>query len=166
MNRVPEKLVAGATLLLGALIGAGAMQMKGAEGYSGVGTNFLPLIVAALIVVCGLLLLKEAFSGGFRNLPDDSDSTPPPDWRGMAWLSGGLLLSAATLSTVGFVPACTALFVLAARGLRLSMGAGPASASDWLRDMLIGAALSLPVYWLFTKLLGLSLPGLTATGWI
>ncbi|HQX58843.1 MAG TPA: tripartite tricarboxylate transporter TctB family protein, partial [Burkholderiaceae bacterium] len=31
---------------------------------------------------------------------------------------------------------------------------------------LIGIAIAAPVYWMFTKLLAINLPGLTTTGWI
>lgn len=167
MPRTAQKLVGAATVLLAALIGAGATQLPGAEAYSGVGSNFLPALVAVVLLVCGVLLLKEAFSGGgFAKLPDDLTSLPPPNWRGMAWLSAGLLVNAATITTVGFIPSCTVLFVLAARGFRVSMGAGKAPLREVLRDTAIGAAISAPVYWLFTKLLGLNLPGLTGTGWL
>jgi putative tricarboxylic transport membrane protein len=30
----------------------------------------------------------------------------------------------------------------------------------------VGLAIAGPTYWLFTKLLGINLPGLTGTGWI
>ena len=30
----------------------------------------------------------------------------------------------------------------------------------------IGAAIAAPVYWMFTKLLAINLPGLTSTGWL
>ena len=30
----------------------------------------------------------------------------------------------------------------------------------------IGLAIAAPVYWMFTKLLAINLPGLTSTGWI
>ena len=33
-------------------------------------------------------------------------------------------------------------------------------------DLGTGLAIALPVYWLFTKLLAINLPGLTGTGWI
>ena len=33
-------------------------------------------------------------------------------------------------------------------------------------DGLIGMAIAAPVYWMFTKLLAINLPGLTHSGWI
>jgi putative tricarboxylic transport membrane protein len=35
-----------------------------------------------------------------------------------------------------------------------------------LVDVVGGSLISLPVYWLFTKLLAINLPGLTGSGWI
>jgi putative tricarboxylic transport membrane protein len=35
-----------------------------------------------------------------------------------------------------------------------------------LRDTLVGLLISAPVYWAFTKFLGINLPGLTDTGWL
>ncbi|PZQ73744.1 MAG: tripartite tricarboxylate transporter TctB, partial [Variovorax paradoxus] len=32
--------------------------------------------------------------------------------------------------------------------------------------LLVGLAISAPVFWAFTKFLAINLPGLTATGWI
>ena len=36
----------------------------------------------------------------------------------------------------------------------------------WVTDTLIGMAIAAPVYWMFTKGLAISLPGLTQTGWL
>ena len=33
-------------------------------------------------------------------------------------------------------------------------------------DLAIGFAIAAPVYWMFTQFLAISLPGLTASGWI
>jgi len=61
-------------------------------------------------------------------------------------------------------------YALAVRGLR-NADLPPAGREAFvpgriLRDLLIGLAISAPVYWMFTKLLAINLPGLTATGWI
>jgi putative tricarboxylic transport membrane protein len=37
---------------------------------------------------------------------------------------------------------------------------------QFIKDLLIGAAIAAPVYWMFTKLLAINLPGLTSTGWV
>jgi len=166
MNKRSEIGIGAGAIGLGAVMAIGAAQIKSEAGYGGVGAGFLPWLMAAAMALCGVLLIVQAATGGFRAMPEGSEDTPAPYWAGMAWLSAGLLLNAALITRVGFIPSCSLLFVLAARGFRLSMGAGRATLADWVRDVLVGAALSAPVYWLFTKLLGLTLPGLTSSGWI
>jgi len=50
--------------------------------------------------------------------------------------------------------------------LRTAEGRHDMSPRSWLVDIASGAAIAAPVYWMFTKLLAINLPGLTATGWI
>ncbi|MFM1980370.1 MAG: hypothetical protein RLZ68_1635, partial [Pseudomonadota bacterium] len=61
---------------------------------------------------------------------------------------------------------CTLCFVLAARGLRNAQGATDSSLQSWLNDLVVGLLIAAPVYWMFTKFLAISLPGLTQSGWI
>ena len=35
-----------------------------------------------------------------------------------------------------------------------------------LAELVLGIAIAAPVYWMFTQLLAINLPGLTTTGWI
>lgn len=90
------------------------------------------------------------------------------DWSGFAWMSAGLLANAALITTIGFILSCTLCFALAVRGLRNAQKVGPNSfdVKQTVKDLLIGAAIAAPVYWMFTKLLAINLPGLTSTGWI
>jgi len=57
-------------------------------------------------------------------------------------------------------------FALAARGLRSSQASARLSFNTWLIDMALGFMISAPVYWMFTKFLGINLPGLTESGWL
>jgi len=164
-SRNTDQVLIGVGLLLLAVVFAiGAVQIKSDTGYTGVGPNFLPWLISAALALCGLMLIYEARSGGFRALEDETEGARP-DWIGAAWVSAGLLLNAALITRIGFVLSCTLLFMLAARGFRVSM-VNAGGASQWEMDALIGFCLSAPVFWLFTKGLGLTLPGLTATGWI
>lgn len=164
MKHNKQQAVGIGCIALGGLLAAGAVSIPSDAGYAGVGANFLPWLVAAALVACGGWLIYEARSGGFRMLDAPQDETPA-NWRCLGWVSAGLLLNALLITRVGFVVSCSLLFVLAARGLRLSMGQA-VPPSRMLRDALVGIALSAPTYWLFTKGLGLTLPGLTRTGWI
>lgn len=160
----PQMLVGGGTVVLAALLAAGASQIHGDAGYAGIGPAFLPWLVSGAMALCGVLLMIEAARAP---APTPSSDEPPAkgDLSSMAWISAGLLLNAALINTLGFILSCALLFALAARGFRRSMGQAPGLAQLG-RDALIGFVISAPVYWMFTKGLGLTLPGLTKTGWL
>ncbi len=149
----------------GGLLAVGALTIPGEAGYQGVGPNFLPWLVTAVLLVCGAWMVFEARTGGFRHAEEASGATTG-DWKGFAWMSAGLLANAAMITTLGFILSCALSFVLAVRGLRQSEGADAGSLTRVLRDAGIGLAIAAPVYWMFTKLLAINLPGLTSTGWI
>jgi putative tricarboxylic transport membrane protein len=160
-----EVFVGVACLLLGALLAWGATSISSEAGYAGVGPNFLPWVVSFALLVCGALLLVQALSGGFRGR-EDPEGAASGDWLSFAWISAALLLNAFLITRIGFIASCTLAFVIAVRGFHRSQGRPRAPLSTWVRDALVGALISAPVFWLFTKVLGVSLPGLTSTGWL
>ncbi|MBS0440462.1 tripartite tricarboxylate transporter TctB family protein [Piscinibacter sp.] len=161
----PQTLLGVGTLTLGALLAAGATQISAEAGYAGVGPNFLPWLVAVALMLCGGFLVWEARSGGFREMEEPSGAASGC-WRGFAWVSAGILANAALITTLGFILSCALCFVLAVRGFKAAEGRPDRSPKAWLVDALIGIAIAAPVYWMFTQLLAISLPGLTATGWL
>jgi putative tricarboxylic transport membrane protein len=163
--RLPQTLVGLGALAVGLVLAAGAVGIRSEAGYSGVGPNFLPWVVAVFLVGCGALLLWEAATGGFRQMEEPSGAEHA-DWRGFAWVSGGLLLNAALITTVGFILSCALCYTLAVRGFHAAEGRVGLRPGRWLVDLLTGTAIAAPVYWMFGKLLAISLPGLTSTGWI
>jgi putative tricarboxylic transport membrane protein len=163
--RAPQTAVGAGTLVLGALIAFGATRISADAGYSGVGPNFLPLLVGALLTVCGGFLLWEAGSGGFREMEEPSGAARG-DWPAVLWVSAGILLNAALITRIGFVLSCVLCFVLAVRGFKASQGRLDLSPRAWVTDVLIGFAIAAPVYWMFGKLLAISLPGISSSGWI
>lgn len=167
MSRMnPQQALVGAGVLaLGLLVGGGALQIPSEAGYGGVGANFLPWLVGALLVLCGVLLVREAASGGFRQMEEPSGADHG-DWFGFVWVSAGLLANAALITTVGFILSCTLCFVLAVRGFRSAEGRLDLNLRALLADGAIGLAIAAPVYWMFTKFLAINLPGLTSTGWL
>jgi putative tricarboxylic transport membrane protein len=169
MARDPARLrqawLALGVLALAIALAVGAVSIPSDAGYAGVGPNFLPWLVSAVLAVCGLCMLWEVRTGGFRGmLPPDSDQ--PAYVPGFVWLSAGMLLNAALLTTIGFILSCTLCYAFAVRGLRDAEGNRDNSPRRWLTDALTGAAIAAPVYWMFGKLLAINLPGLTATGWL
>lgn len=161
----PQKLIGVALLVLAALLAFGAAQIPAEAGYAGVGPNFLPWIVSAALGICGALLLAQSLrSGGWHSVEQPSGAGRA-DWKSFAWVAAGILATAALMTTAGFVLANTIGYALAVRGLRQSEGRATPAARI-VTDLLTGAAISAPVYWLFTKLLAINLPGLTGSGWI
>ena len=160
-----QTLVGAGVLLIGLGLAAGAVSIPSAAGYGGVGPNFLPWLVAVALTVCGGFIIWESRSGGFRAMdePDDGVSAYRP---GFVWVSAGLLANAALITTIGFILSCTLCFVLAVQGLRNAADSADRRPVTWLKDVLIGLAISAPVYWAFTKFLAINLPGLTKTGWL
>ncbi len=75
---------------------------------------------------------------------------------GAAWVSAGLMAMSVLITFVGFVLSAALLFGMAARGF---------GSRHPVRDLGIGAALALPVYWVFTSGLGVTLPSLV-NAWI
>lgn len=164
MNKLHAAVGAG-TLALGALIVAGATGIRSDAGYGGVGPNFLPWVVGLALLACGAFLVWEAVSGGFR-LMEEPSGDAHGHWPGFLWVSAGILCTAGLITRIGFVLACGLCFMLAVRGFKSAQGRSDRSPLSWLVDLLIGMAIAAPVYWMFGKLLAISLPGLTTSGWI
>ena len=161
----PQTVVGVGVLLTGLLLGFGAISISSEAGYGGVGPNFLPWLVSVVLTICGLFMLWEARSGGFREL-DAPSGAAGGYWPAFVWVSAGLLLNAALITTLGFILSCTMCYVLAVQGLRRASGAPSNAPKTWLMDVITGFLIAAPVFWMFTKFLAINLPGITATGWI
>jgi putative tricarboxylic transport membrane protein len=159
-----QTLVGAGVALTGLGLAGGALTIPGEAGYGGVGPNFLPWVVALVLLLCGILIVRESLTGGFRVMeaPTGGDRAW---WPGLVWVSAGLLANAALITTIGFILSCSLCYLLAVQGLRRAQGQ-PAGARTLAVDALSGAAIAAPVFWAFTKFLAISLPGLTSTGWL
>ncbi len=164
-QRRHQTLIGAAALVLGAAMAWGASMIPAQAGYAGVGPNFLPWVVALALVACGGFLVWEARSGGWREMEAPSGAERG-DWRALAWVCAGIAAVAGLITTAGFILSCTLCFMLAVRGLRGSEGKPHGGAKGGVIDFVTGFLISAPAYWLFTKLLGINLPGLTGTGWL
>ena len=161
----PQTWIGVGTLAVGAAMAVGATGISSDAGYAGVGPNFLPWVVSLALVLSGIWLVWEACSGGFRSM-EEASGAARADWAAFAWVSVGILANAALITTIGFILSCTLCFVLAVRGFKSAEGRTDKSLGTWAKDALVGAAIAAPVYWMFTKLLAINLPGLTQTGWL
>lgn len=158
-----QALVGVGVLLLALGLGIGALFIPSNAGYAGVGPNFLPWVVSIALGICGVLLIRKARRGGFLHMEEHGGEHPY--WAGFAWMSAGMLLNAALITRIGFILSCALCFVLAARGLRNAQASARLGAKSWLIDAALALMIAAPVYWMFTKFLGINLPGLTESGW-
>jgi putative tricarboxylic transport membrane protein len=151
-----ELVISLGVLALGVGAAAIAFALPEAGGYARIGPNFMPKFVAAGLVVLGVWLLAEVFTGGWREaVPDD------PAARGehafalaaFVWVSAGLVLQMVLIHTAGFVLAAMALFACVARGF---------GSTRVVRDLAIGLVLGLGVFLFFVKFLNVGLPA----GWL
>jgi putative tricarboxylic transport membrane protein len=160
-----QSLVGVGALLIGAVLAYGATFISSDAGYAGVGPNALPWVVSVVLLICGAWLIWEACSGGYRQM-DEAPGAARGDWVAGAWVIAGVIANASLITTVGFVLACTLCFVLAVRGMRLAEGRAGGGLRQTVIDFVTGILIAAPVFWLFTKLLAINLPGVTASGWI
>jgi len=160
-----QTAVGAGVLLIGLGLAFGAISVPSAAGYGGVGPNFLPWVCAAALSLCGILIVREARTGGFRSM-DAPSGAERIYWPGFVWVCAGMLVNAALITTIGFILSCTLCYLLAVQGLRLASGQPILQPGTLGLDLFTGAAISAPVFWTFTKFLAINLPGLTRTGWL
>lgn len=160
-----QSVVGIGVLLIGAVMAWGATFIPSEAGYAGVGPNALPWLVSVVLMICGAWLVYEARSGGYRELEAPSGAAGG-DWRAVAWVVAGVVANASLITTIGFILSCALCFALAVRGLRMAEGKAGGGLRRSLNDLLTGIAISAPVFWMFSKLLAINLPGLTSTGWL
>jgi putative tricarboxylic transport membrane protein len=151
-----ELILSLGVLALGIFATVIAFRLPDAGGYARVGPNFTPKVVSAGLVVLGLWLLAEFFTGGWRDaVPDDAaERGEHPFVAGaFVWVSAGLFAQMALIHNAGFVLAAMVLFGCVARGF---------GSRRWARDLAIGLALGLAVFLFFVKFLNVNLPA----GWL
>ena len=115
----PQTLVGVCVLLTGLALGAGAVSIPSEAGYGGVGPNFLPWVVAAVLAVCGAWMIWEARTGGFRDMQDAPGGTA--HWvfaGGMNYLdeSGDVAIDIAKADAVVTVRGYSGIYDAAAHG--------------------------------------------------
>lgn len=164
-SRPLQTLIGAGLVLLALLLAWGASSISAEAGYGGVGPNFLPWALSLALLVCGLLCLVQALTGGFRDL-DAASGAARAHWPGFVWVSAALLLDALLIARIGFIASSALCFALAVRGFKSAEGRTDLHLRAWLRDLLIGVAVAAPVFWMFTQLLAINLPGLTRSGWL
>lgn len=143
-------------LILGLASGIATAALPREGGYAGIGPNFMPGVVAAGLIACGLWLLFEVYSGGWRARPPD-DPTERGEHGfhapGFLWVTAGLGAHMVLIGLAGFVIAGAALFAGVARGF---------GSTRAVRDFGFGVVIATAVFLFFVKFLNVNLPA----GWL
>lgn len=147
-----ELILSVGVLALGIFAAVVAWRLPEAGGYARVGPNFVPKFVSGGLVLLGIWLLAEVFTGGWREaVPDDARERGEHAFTPSAflWVSAGLFAQMGLIHTAGFVIAAMVLYAFVARGF---------GSSRFVRDAAIGLVLGLLVFLFFTKFLSVNLP--------
>lgn len=131
-------------LVVAAVIGYDAAQMRVPPIHAKVGPRVFPIIVSIGLAVCGLALVWQSRSK--VSFPDAEGDT---DWTAIAVIAAGLIVHMNILKPLGFVPAGVMLFMSVAFAF---------GSRKFARDGMIALIVVLITYVSFTRLLGLQLP--------
>jgi putative tricarboxylic transport membrane protein len=148
-----EALLSLGMVVLGAFVVWQGSLVTVAAGHSGVGPGLFPTLIGSGLSLIGLVLGWQALNGGWHGMPDDETAQQSADWRAFGLISLAVLLHMALIGWAGFIIASALLYALIARGFGSTRPA---------RDIVIAAVLSVLVFFLFTRGLGLNLPA----GWL
>jgi putative tricarboxylic transport membrane protein len=141
--------VATGVAVIGAAVLGGSFYLPTGGGYAQVGPGVVPRIVGSGLLFLGLLLLREALTGGFRGVDEEAERHLPMDWAAFAWVSGGILAYGLLVENLGFIFAATILFVMVARGFH---------SRRYVLNAVSGLVLAIAIYAIFNYGLGLTLP--------
>lgn len=144
------RLFAIGVLLLGALLFTESLGIGQTRGYSPVGPSTFPLVVSLGLVMLGLASIVRL---SWRPDPDYARDVHAEEsathWRTVALLGAALLAYALSLGPLGYVIPTGAFFAFVAWVL---------GSRRVLRDLLIGTAGALVIWFAFTQFLGVRLP--------
>jgi putative tricarboxylic transport membrane protein len=153
LSLLGPRIFAAAILAFGLFVLYGTTRISGASGYSPDGPTFFPLIVAVGLLVFGALFLLSTTLRRDRYLGEKAAAEEASTyWPTTGMVVAILVVYAFLLNPLGYAVA-TALFfpavayVLGSRGRR-----------KVLRNLAIGVALGVLVFFAFTELLGVRLP--------
>jgi putative tricarboxylic transport membrane protein len=152
--RLAELALALGVVLLGAVMIWQTTDIRVTPINSRIGPRVIPYVVGAGMTITGIWLAIDILRGRVAapaggEDAEDVDPTLPTDWRTVGILSASLIAYLFLIERGGFVIASTVLFFGAAFGM---------GSRRYLRDLVIGFALALAAYLLFTEGLSLRLP--------
>ena len=149
-----ELALALGVVVLGAVIIWQTTEIRLTPINSRVGPRVIPYIIGGGMMITGIWLAIDVLRGHAASPAggedsEDADPTLPTDWMTVGILSASLIAYLVLIERAGFVIASTVLFFGAAFGM---------GSRRYVRDLVIGFALSLAAFVLFTEGLSLRLP--------
>jgi len=148
-GRAGQVVVGAVVLGFGALVLWAASDLSVEAGYAGIGPGALPRITGILLLLLGAVLVWQAWTRAFPGVDEKEERALGFHWPGFLWVSGGLIAYGLLIEPASFIVASTVLFAMVARGF---------GSHRPLRDALIGLALALAVYGMFSVGLKIQLP--------
>lgn len=142
--RVGEAVLGLVVLGLGLFVVIETALMEVAPSNAAIGPRLFPFLVAAGLLVVGLLVLRQAFFGHIAH-----ERGFELDWKAVALVAVGLLVQLLLVESLGWIVATTLLYLLAALAF---------AERRLLVTLLIGLALTGLTFVVFNYGLGLSLP--------
>jgi putative tricarboxylic transport membrane protein len=117
-----------------------------------VGPAAVPVGLGVTLLVIAVLLARDVLRGGHGEAEggEDIDLSHPSDWRTVLLLMAAFLANVVLIDRVGFPISGALLFWGSAYAL---------GSRHWVRDPLIAVALSVITYLIFSRGLGIGLPG-------
>ncbi len=151
----PDLLVSLFVMLIGAVALWQAAVIPASPLYAQVGPRLVPYAVGTAMLALGACLLLVALRGGWSHGLAEQDEAPPVNARAALLMAAGLGANLLLIGFAGFAIAATAQFVLVAAAF---------GSRRPLRDIAIGAALSLGAFFLFVEALGVNIGAGLAEG--
>jgi putative tricarboxylic transport membrane protein len=138
-------------LALGLLAAYQTVQLGSEEGYAPSGPAFFPLVVSAGLLVFGTLFLLQALVRPDPALSEHvAEEEAATHWSTVGLVVLALLVYAFLLEPLGYPIATTLFFLVVTRVL---------GSRRLVRDAVIAVVLSFALYFGFTEVLGVRLPG-------
>jgi putative tricarboxylic transport membrane protein len=144
-QRRPDRavlVIAIGLLLIGILVAWDASRLGAGGAYAKIGPQTIPYVIALCLGGLAVLTVIAAYRGSFP-AREKQDAAP------VLWIVGGLIAQMVLIKFTGFSVATAALFAMTARGMgRINLPLA----------LLAGFLISAVVWFIFARLLSLSLP--------
>jgi len=138
--------------VVGVVVAVDASRLDAGTAQVGpVGPKVVPMLVAAMLLVCAVLLAVDVLRGGQGELEagEDVDLDQSSDWRTVLLLVAAFVANIALIDRVGWVISGTVLFW----GSVYALGS-----RHYVRDAVVAVVLSVATFYGFYVGLGIALP--------